>query len=348
MKINIVLVDDSKLNVIVMSQLLDNLETGHDLNVFSFTDSKKAWNYIQHNPVDLLISDYMMPDITGLTLLKRIKDNSRLSHIMVVIVTSFSKKSFMSDCLKLGASDFIRKPVTSFDFIKVKNLITLCVQNKMMKNQVVFLHEEVDKATKTIKKREFEIINRLAVAAEMRDNETGKHIQRVSQYSLLLSKAIDLDKKDQELIEKASPLHDVGKIAVPDTVLKKPDKLSQKEWISMRNHTLYGYKILFDPEIKLLKIAAEIALYHHERWDGNGYPYERKAKEIPLHARIVSIADVFDAWTTKRRYKEAWSLEKAFSQLEKEKETAFDPALCEAFLAHEDHVTAIYNRLKDD
>lgn len=348
MTVNVVILDDSRLSLKVHEQMLALMETGYQIKVNPFTDSEEALKYIKSYPVDIVLSDYMMPKITGTQILRTIKSDPVLKEIIVIIITSVTRKDLVLECLELGATDFLQKPIEKVEFLpKMRNLIELAVSKKLLKNKVLLLGDEVAKATRTIKERESEIIHRLAVAAEYRDQETGNHIHRVSEYSRLIAKKLGLDEVMQELIEKASPLHDIGKIAVPDTVLLKPDKLTEKEWITMRNHTLYGYKILYDPKIELLRMAAEIALYHHEKWDGSGYPYGKKGEEIPLPARITSIADVFDAWTSERRYKKAWTLEKAFAALEEEKGKSFDPRLIELFTREADAVRDIFIRLKD-
>jgi len=349
MDINIVLIDDLKMNLIVFEKMLLEIQSEHKINLFSYKDSKQALEFIKKHPVDIVISDYLIPHLTGLDILKQIKFTAALKDILVLIVTSSYDKEVMSACLEFGASDFIRKPVEKFEFIpKIKNLIEIVISQKMLKDRVFLLEEVVAQATRTIKSRELEIIHRLAVATEYRDQETGRHIQRVSEYSRLLAEKIGLDKDTQELLEKASPLHDIGKIAIPDHILLKPGKFTEKERITMNNHTLYGYKILYDPRIPLLDIAAEIALYHHERWDGGGYPYGKKKEEIPIYARITTIADIFDAWTSPRKYKKAWTFENACMLLLQEKEKIFDPKVVDKFIGNKKDFFAIYERLRDN
>ncbi len=347
MEIHIVLLDDSKLSLKIYEQMLNLLKIPYALKIVSFTQTQDALNHIRHHVVDMVLTD-MMPDLSGIELLKTIKSHNHLKEIFLIMVTAVVKKDLVLECLELGATDFLRKPIEKLEFLpKMRNLIELVASKKLLKNKIFLLDDEITKATQTIKERESEIIHRLAVAAEYRDQETGNHIHRVAAYSKLIAKNMGLTQESQELIEKATPLHDIGKIALPDAVLLKPDKLTEKEWVIMKNHTLYGYKILHDPNIELLKVAAKAALYHHEKWDGSGYPYGKKGHEIPLSARIVAIADVFDAWTSERRYKEAWDLNRAFLGLKAEKEKSFDPQLVDFFLQDAKEVEEIFFKLRD-
>ncbi len=198
-------------------------------------------------------------------------------------------------------------------------------------NRAKWLEDEVKKATMEIENREEEIIFRLSRAAEYRDDDTGQHIKRMAFYSYTIAQALNLDNKFTEMILKASPMHDVGKIAIPDEILLKPGKLTKEEFEIIKTHTLSGYKILENSDIELLKLSAEIALTHHEKFNGKGYPNELKGNKIPLSGRICAVADVFDALTSKRPYKDPWPVEKALNLLKEERGNHFDPDCIDAF-----------------
>jgi len=346
--IRLVLIDDQKFYLLFMENLLQEVHTEYALEVHTFTSPLEALEFLEKNEVDIVISDYRMPELKADELIKALKKKNRFEDLLFVVVTAFDERDVMSRCLELGATDFIRKPLDKFEFLpKLRNLIYLAASIRFQKNQVALLSHEIEKAVAAIKRREREIVNRLTMAAEHRDIDTGNHILRVGEYSKLIAKAAGFDKEFLELIAWAAPLHDVGKVAIPDSILLKPGKLTAEEWEIMKTHTIHGYKILAGSGIKLLDMAAEIALYHHEKWNGKGYPEGLKGEEIPISARIVAIADVFDAVTMKRPYKDPWPLEKAFALIEKEAGEHFDPELARIFLEHEKEVREIHQKLQE-
>ncbi len=236
-------------------------------------------------------------------------------------------------CLKQGASDFVAKPFDEIEIeLRVANLLrswTLFVDVRGKNDE---LEARVRRRTASLEAAHHEILERLARAAEFRDDDTGQHTQRVGDLAADLAMRLGLSHRDVELIRRAAPLHDVGKIAIPDAVLLKPGKLTPEEFSVIKTHSAAGAKLLGGSDIPLLVCAQEIAHYHHESWDGTGYPAGLKAEAIPLAARVTCVADVFDALTHERPYKSAWPLEKAYVEIESLSGSKFDPAIVRAFL----------------
>ncbi|MEF3192265.1 MAG: HD domain-containing protein [Campylobacterales bacterium] len=216
-----------------------------------------------------------------------------------------------------------------------------------LEDRSAWLEEEVRKATAMLREREREIIIRLSKAAEYRDPETGAHLIRMAEYSRLITKELGKDGSFCDMLLEAAPMHDIGKVGIPDAILLKPGKLDDSEFELMKRHAQIGYEILSDSPSELLKFAAEIALYHHERFDGKGYPTGLSGTDIPLAARIVAVADVFDALTSERPYKKAWPFDEAFALIERERGHHFDPACVDAFLANKDKIHLIHDTFSD-
>ncbi|MFN4197342.1 MAG: HD-GYP domain-containing protein, partial [Caldimicrobium sp.] len=265
--------------------------------------------------------------------------------------------------LAAGADDFLNKPYTVPELqARIRSLSKVKLYHDFLKNYQKQLEEEVQKKTaeliqsnrklelalQEIKELSLETIYRLAKAAEYRDEYTGNHIQRMAQYAVTIGSYLGLSNEALEVLRYAAPLHDIGKLGIPDTILLKPGSLSPKEWNIMKNHTLIGANILKGSKNKYLKAAEKIALYHHEHWDGTGYPFGLKGTKIPLFARLVSLADVFDALTTNRPYRKALPLEEAFSVIKNGQGSHFDPELVDIFFKIKDEILAIKDRFKDE
>lgn len=234
--------------------------------------------------------------------------------------------------IESGANDFLNKPADPIEFVaRVRNLLALNDSRQKLANRALQLADEVRKATAQIARREQETIHRLTRASEFRDNETGLHIVRMGRYSALLGGALGMNAGEQELLLLAAPMHDIGKVATPDNILLKPGKLTPEEWSVMKQHTTAGFEILRDSDSKLLQKGAEIALTHHEKWDGSGYPRGLSGGGIPISGRICALADVFDALTSVRPYKPAWPIEQAIVHVHQGSGTHFDPAVVRAF-----------------
>ncbi|CCG40671.1 Two-component response transcriptional regulator rpfG [Magnetospirillum molischianum DSM 120] len=310
-----------------------------------FKDPQVGLAWCLSNDVDLVIVDYVMPKINGLQFIEAFLSDPSRADIPVIMVTTSDTTEVRYNALQLGATDFLRKPVDKIEFLtRVRNLLTLSRHHKQTKIQAVLLAEEVRKATSAIIEREREAILVLSRAAEFRDNETGAHLLRMSSYCQIIATRLELPPEEVELVFTAAPMHDIGKIGIPDQVLLKPGPLTPEERDIMTTHAVIGWQILCNNQSPLLQMAAKIAVSHHEKWDGTGYPNRLSGLDIPLAGRITAVADVFDALTSVRPYKQAWPLDKALDFLRSNRGTHFDPACVDAFLASLDQVAAVVDR----
>ena len=297
---------------------------------------------------DLLIVDYMMPQPDGLEFIRQFRANPRYTDIPVLMITADHEKQTRYAALETGANDFLTKPIDSAEFrARLRNMLALRRSQKSLEDRAAWLAEKVAEATEEILEREREMIMRLSRAAEFRDPETGAHIQRMANYSRLIAEQLGLSRQEQELILRAAPMHDVGKIAIPDGILLKPGRLDEEELEIMRSHAEKGYEILQGSKSSLLDTAALIAWTHHEKWDGTGYPRGLKQMDIPLYGRIVAVADVFDALTTERPYKKAWETGRAVKFLQDSAGSHFDPDCIQAFLARLEEALVIQESYQD-
>jgi two-component system, response regulator RpfG len=250
--------------------------------------------------------------------------------------------------LDAGITDFLTKPVDARECLaRCRNLLTLRRQQLALEDRRRLLEHMVEDATRDVREREKETLLRLARAGEFRDGETGYHLIRMSRYARLLAGIVGLDREEAESIELAAPLHDIGKIGIPDPILLKPGKLDPAEWQTMRRHPVIGYEILKGSASKYVRMGALIALGHHEKFDGSGYPNGLVGDHIPLCARIVALADVFDALTSLRPYKPAWPVERAFEYLASQRGRHFDPRLAEAFVGLKNEIQEIRGQWQD-
>ncbi len=317
----ILLVDDVADNIDILNAiLLPHYRTRVALN------GEKALRIAgSANPPDLILLDIMMPGLNGYDVCQQLKANPDTRDIPVIFVTAMSEVEDEKRGLELGAVDYITKPVSPpIVLARVRTHLALYDQNRELARQV-------GERTAELFNTRQQIIRRLGRAAEFRDNETGNHIIRMSHFCRLIGAAAGLGEKSVEMLYHASPMHDVGKIGIPDHILLKQGKLDDEEWAIMRRHPEIGADIIGQHSDELLQTAWMIALCHHEKWDGSGYPAGLKGEEIPLMARIAALADVFDALTTVRPYKRGWSVEEAVSFIESQAGSHFDPALIEPF-----------------
>lgn len=275
---------------------------------------------------DMVLLDVMMPGMDGYEVIRRLKRNVRTRDLPVIFVTARSEDVDEELGFRLGAVDYITKPVNpAIVLARVKSQLLLYSQNRE-------LDRRVEERTQQLRKTRLQIIQRLGRAAEYKDNETGMHVIRMSHFSRLLAEATGASDDWVELLFNAAPMHDIGKIGIPDRVLLKPGKLNAEEWEIMKLHTVYGAQIMGEHESELIQMASEVALTHHERWDGKGYPQGLAGEDIPLGGRIVALADVFDALTSQRPYKTAWTAEAAAGLISESAGTHFDPELAAMFL----------------
>jgi putative two-component system response regulator len=325
----ILIVDDRLENILVLERMLQ--EAGYQ-HLRSITDSRTALATFTAFQPDLVAIDLRMPHVDGFALLKQLR--SRVpdgSYVPMLVLTADNSRKAKQDALALGAKDFVTKPIDRVEILlRIYNLLETRWLHVELQGHTLTLEEKVRDRTRQLEEAQLEILERLALAAEYRDDCTGQHTQRVGELAGLLAEAIGLPAEEVELIRRASPLHDVGKIGIPDGILLKPTNLTPEEYVHIKTHTDIGRIILSGSKFPILQTAEKIALYHHERWDGNGY-YHLKGTDIPIEARIVSVVDVFDVITHARPYKKAASAEVAIESIRQERERQFDPDLVDAF-----------------
>lgn len=326
----ILLVDDVAANIKVLECTLT--ADGYT-NLVATTDSRKAVEHYQQVGSDLLILDLQMPHMDGFEVMAKLREHNPGPLAPILVLTAQHDQEVRLRALDEGARDYVTKPFERRELLmRVRNLLEVQLTHRLLREQNQLLELAVQQRTQELCDTQLEIVNRLGRAAEYRDNETGLHIIRMSMISALLGKAIGMSDGEVDMLLKASPMHDVGKIGIPDDILLKPGKLTADEWKTMQTHAAIGAEILSGHHSELLEMAREIALTHHEKWDGSGYPHGLQGRDIPLVGRIVALADVFDALTSKRPYKEAWTVEKAVALIKSSSGTHFDPALVESFL----------------
>jgi putative two-component system response regulator len=359
------IVDDEPINVKVVRKFLES--TGYR-NFVTTNDATQALAMIEEHQPDVLLLDIMMPQVSGLDILKLL--HAQNSPLPVIVLTAVDDQRIRQQALDLGASDFLTKPIDVTDLIpRVRNVLAAKAYREHLQNYAKELEQQVTERTRQLERSRHELILCLGRAGEYRDNETGNHVMRVGCYVGLIARALGVDEARAQLMEEAAPLHDVGKIGIPDAILLKPGKLDPDEFEIMQQHTGYGKDIVgrltemdmhalrrhtaLGSSIRdvssspVLRIASIIALTHHEKWDGSGYPLGLAGEHIPLEGRITAVADVFDALSCKRPYKAAFPLEKCFAILEEGRGKHFDPAVLDAFLKCRDEIVKVQIALAD-
>lgn len=327
----ILIVDDQEVNIRLLELIL---KREGFTTIKSLTDPNLVMaSYVEYRP-DIILLDLLMPGLDGFTIMellrRRIPDGVFLP---VLVLTADVTPETRRRALALGAKDFLTKPFDPIEVIlRIWNLLETRFLYLQLQQQNNHLTSQMQRTLEELDEAQTEVILRLSEAAEYRDEDTGQHTQRVGRLSALIARQLDLDDEQVELIRRAAPLHDVGKIAVPDEILRKPGKLTADEFERMKEHAPIGAQILNGSKLPLLQMAHQIALGHHERWDGSGYPNAIKGVAIPLAARIVAVADAFDALTHERPYKAAWSLEAALAELQACSGTRYDPQVVEALV----------------
>ena len=316
----ILIVDDEPANLKVMREVLGNQ---YRLSFAKSGDAALA--LVEKEPPKLILLDIMMPNMSGFEVCQLLKQNPATEHIPVIFVTALADESDEFKGFEIGAVDYITKPISpAIVRARVKTHLSL-VQAEQLKLAHV------------------DLVHRLGCAAEYKDTDTGEHIVRMSKYSKILALAYGMNEQHAELLKQAAPMHDIGKIGIPDAILLKPGKLTAEEFEHMKQHAKIGAKILANSSSPLLQLAYILAMEHHEKWDGSGYPNGLKGEEISIEGRIVAIADVFDALTSKRPYKQAWSVDEAISHMREQAGKHFDPQLIALFEGQLDAVLAVYS-----
>jgi putative two-component system response regulator len=326
----ILIVDDQPQNVLLLERTLQSAGYRY---LASVTDSRNVVKTFTEFHPDLVAMDLRMPHLDGFELLKQLRSLIPAgAFVPVLVLTADNSRKAKQEALALGAKDFLTKPIDVTEaLLRIYNLLETRWLHVELQLHSQTLEEKVRLRTGELEQAQLEILQRLALAAEYRDDCTGQHTQRVGQWAAMLGQAIGLSQKQVEIIRLAAPLHDLGKIGIPDGILLKPAKLTVEEYAQVKRHTDIGRMILSGSKFSILQTAESIALYHHERWDGAGY-YGLKGEDIPLEARIVSVADVFDVITHARPYKEASSFEVAVEVIRQEAGKQFDPDLVRTFL----------------
>jgi len=347
----VLLCDDEIMNRKVASKILNK----EGFNVIEAHNGKEALDVLKESRIDLILMDLMMPVMDGYEATKIIKEDDEHATIPLIIISALSDKSAITKGLELGADEYLTKPFDITEFrLRVQNAIKLGSYQNMLKDHKVLLEKQVKEKTKElqlalneIKESEKDIIGILGKTAEYRDNETSAHTLRVGEMAALIAKKFSWADSDVELMRLAAPMHDMGKVGIPDKILLKPGRLEADEFSIMKEHASIGYSILSQKTTPLLKLAAEIALTHHEKHNGAGYPNALKADEIPLSGSIVAVVDVFDALLSERPYKKAFSLEKTLAIIKSDSGTHFNPEVVNIFIENLDEILEIREKLAD-
>lgn len=325
----ILLVDDNNTNLKLITRLVKKIDGCEPL---PYSTPEAVLSSLPDLDFDIAIIDYQMPVYNGVELYTEIVRFEKYAEVPVIFVTADDDMTTRMAALNAGAIDFLTKPVNPVEFqARVHNIVSLTTARKQLADQAEWLRREVDRAVGELRLREQEIIHRLTLAAGYKDPETSRHTMRVAAYSEAIARELGLPDQQCNDIRLAAPMHDIGKVAVPDTVLLKQGRLTEAEYRQMQTHALIGRDILAQSHSSLLQLASEIAASHHERWDGQGYPNRLVGAAIPISGRIVCIADNFDALTTERPYKAAWPYDRTVEHILARAGSQFDPDCVAAF-----------------
>jgi putative two-component system response regulator len=322
----ILVVDNEASNVRTLSRIL---HTAGYTNVAATTDPTEVLALFAEQEPDLLLLDLHMPVLDGVAVLEGLAEVAApYSYLPVLVLTGDSSQQARRRALSKGAKDFVTKPFEVDEvLLRIRNLLETKYLHREIATENVQLEQRVKERTAELESAHLDTLERLAVAAEFRDDETGKHTERVAAISAILGREAGFEEEEIELLRRAAPLHDLGKIGIPDAILRKPGALTPDEWEIMKTHTTAGARILGGGRSRIIRLAEEIALSHHERWDGSGYPEARSGEAIPPAARVVAVADVFDALTSDRVYRKAWASDDVLAYIQSHSATHFDPTL---------------------
>jgi putative two-component system response regulator len=341
----ILIVDDEPGNIHVLERMLSAV--GYH-NITSTTDSRSTPDLYQSMHPDLILLDIKMPGFSGFDVMNALRTLEKESYLPILVLTAQLDNETRLKAIKAGAKDFVNKPFIMEEMLaRINNLLEVRMLHNSVRSEKKSLETQVVESSQELHQYQVEIIHRLARAAEYRDNETGMHVIRISKLCERLARGLGLNDHECHLIRHASPMHDIGKIGIPDHILLKPGKLTAEEWTIMKTHSDIGALILSGSESEFLQMAEIIAGSHHERWDGSGYPKGLKGEEIPQVSRIVTVCDVFDALTSDRPYKKAWTIEDAVAEMENQSGKLFDPHVLRVFITLLPEMVGITQQFSD-
>ncbi|MBB6733115.1 HD domain-containing phosphohydrolase [Cohnella zeiphila] len=326
------IVDDQEVNIALLERILRR--AGFD-SIYSTTNPRDFGRLYREVEPDLVMIDLHMPGVDGFDLLRQLGERGEDGYyVPVVVLTADVTPEARKEALLLGANDFLTKPLDRAEVtLRIQNLLKTRYLHLQLQHQNQHLEQIVEARTVEVLQAKQEILELLARTSEYRDDDTGRHTQRVGELAYLVARAMGLAPSEAALIRQASPLHDIGKIGIPDSILLKPGRFTPEEFEQMKHHTTIGASILDGSSFPALQLAGTIAASHHEKWDGTGYPKGLSGHQIPLAGRIVAIADFFDALTHERPYKRAWTREEAVAEIERQRGAHFDPDVVDAFLS---------------
>ena len=325
----ILIVDDQMTNVMLLESILQSAGYNH---VHSTTDPTEVAKMFQDLKPDLVLLDIRMPELDGFQVMGQLKVINKQPYLAILVLTSEEDRDTRLRALESGAKDFLNKPFDKIEVLmRIRNLLEASLVHKEYQRQNQSLEDAVALRTRELQETQKDVIHRLGRAAEYRDTDTGTHIARMSHFSVILGRAAGLTEEECQLLQQAMPMHDLGKIGIPDDILLKPANLTPEEWEVMKRHTLIGAELLTGSQSPLIQMAEQIALTHHERWDGTGYPNKLAGEDIPLVGRICAVCDIFDALTSVRPYKDAWPVEDALNHIQELRGNHLDPNLVDLF-----------------
>lgn len=342
----VVIIDDLFSSRLLLAEIVRQIDG--KLNLELFDTPSRALEFARHNRVDMVLTDYKLPEFDGIELVKQLRGLTHCVDVPIVVITVVDDRRVRYDALEAGATDFLIKPLDEHETrARCANLLELRRHKIVLSDQARVLQYQVDKSVAEIHERELETLSKLAKAGEFRDRTTGNHLMRMAKYSGLIGHNLGLGVDTVHVLQVAAPMHDIGKIGIPDSVLLKEGPLSASEQETMRAHPRIGYDILKGSPSKYLSMGAIIALGHHEKFDGTGYPNGLHGEDIPIVARVVAVADVFDALVSERPYKHAWPVDEGLEFVRSQRAKHFDPTCVDAFLADRSKIDAIYTKLAD-
>ncbi|HEX8012946.1 MAG TPA: HD domain-containing phosphohydrolase [Casimicrobiaceae bacterium] len=342
----VVIIDDLFSSRLLLAEIVRQIDG--KLNLELFDTPSRALEYARQNRVDMILTDYKLPEFDGVQLVRQLRGLPHCVDVPIVVITVVDDRRVRYEALEAGATDFLIKPLDEHETrARCANLLELRRHKIVLSDQARVLQYQVDKSVAEIHERELETLAKLAKAGEFRDRTTGNHLARMGKYSALIATNIGLAPETVHVLEFAAPMHDIGKIGIPDAILLKQGPLSPEEDAVMKSHPRIGYDILKGSPSKYLSMGAIIALGHHEKYDGTGYPTGLHGEDIPIVARIAAIADVFDALVSERPYKPAWTIDEGLAYLQSQKGKHFDTNCVDAFVTNAERVREIQAEYAD-